>query len=194
MSLPVRYLVLYSLAFVMRVASLSAQPACDATAPATTPVCSRTTTATAVVPQILRMELSTMTTAMAAPDVAQYDSTRVATSLDQLPLTTGPLVTIKANRAWSLKIEPAKATFDFTPEAGVALKRASVKPAADLAWSIAPSSGFVALSSTSPADVSSNMTGGSFNQFTMYYRTKWQYSTDAPGTYALSISYTLTGQ
>ena len=135
-----------------------------------------------------------MITAMVAPDVPQYDSTRVATSLDQLPLTTGPLVTIKANRAWSLKIEPAKPTFDFTPEAGVALKRVGVKPAADLAWSTAPSSGFVALSSTASADVSSNMTGGSYNQFTMYYRTKWQYSTDAPGAYALSISYTLTGQ
>ena len=135
-----------------------------------------------------------MTTAMAVPDVAQYDSSRVATSLDQLPLTTGPLVTIKANRPWSLKIEPAKPTFDFTPEAGLALTRTNAKPATDLAWSTAPSSGFVALSSTAPADVSSNMTGGSYNQFTMYYRTRWQYATDAPGAYALSISYTLTGQ
>jgi hypothetical protein len=140
------------------------------------------------------MELSTMTTAMAVPDVAQYDSSRVATSLDQLPLTLGPLVTIKANRAWSLKIEPAKPTFDFTPQAGLTLKRASAKPATDLAWSTAPSAGFVALSSTTAADVSSSMTGGSYNQFTMYYRTRWQYSTDAPGAYALSISYTLTGQ
>jgi hypothetical protein len=172
----------------------AAQTSCDATWPARIPTCSRTSIATAVVPQILHLELSTLTTAMAAPEVSQFDSSRAARSLDQLPLTTGPLVTVKSNRAWNLKIEPATPSFDYTPDAVYLVKRAGVKPATDVAWSTVPSSGFVPLSSSTPAEVSSNPAGGSYAQFTMYYRTKWEYSTDAPGTYALSISYTLTGQ
>jgi hypothetical protein len=190
----VRYLVVSMLCAVAGVSPVAAQTSCEATWPAKIPTCSRTSTAVAVVPQILRLELSTLTTAMAAPEVPQFDSSRVARSLDQLPLTTGPLVTVKSNRAWNLKIEPAAPSFDFTPDAVYLVKRAGGKPATDVAWSTAPSSGFVPLSASTPADVSSNPAGGSYAQFTMYYRTKWEYSTDAPGTYALAISYTLTGQ
>jgi hypothetical protein len=179
----------------MGVTPLHGQTFCEATAPApAVPTCSRTTTATAVVPQILRVELSTLTTAMAAPDVPQFDSTRVATSLDQLPLTTGPLVTIKSNRAWNLKIAATEPNFAFVADAVYLVSRSTVKAASDVAWSTAPGSGFVPLSATTPSDVKSSASGGSYAQFTMYYRTKWEYATDAPGLYALNISYTITGQ
>ena len=194
MLLRLRFLVVPVICVMAGPRALHAQTWCEATAPAAAPTCSRSTTATAVVPQIIRMELSTLTTAMTAPDVPQFDSTRVATSLDQLPLTTGPLVTIKSNRAWNLKIEAASPTFDFKPDAVYLVNRSSQKSATDLAWSTTPSSGFVPLSATTPTDVMSSNAGGSFTQFTMYYRTKWVYATDAPGSYALNVSYTLTGQ
>src|SRR3954465_1605940 len=112
---------------VMGIAPLHGQTFCEATSPTLAPTCSRTTTATAVVPQILRVELSTLTTAMAAPDAPQFDSSRVATSLDQLPLTTGPLVTIKSNRAWNLKIAATAPTFAFVPDAVYQVTRSTAK-------------------------------------------------------------------
>lgn len=194
MLLRVRSLVVLTICAVGGSLPLRAQTFCDADAPASAPTCSRITTATAVVPQIIRLELSTLNTAFAPPDVSQFDSTRAATSLDQLPMTTGPLVTIKSNRAWNLKIAAATSTFDFTPDAVHQVNRPSRKSAADIAWSKTPTSGFVPLSATTPKDVMSSESGGSYTQFTMYYRTRWDYSTDAPGSYALNVSYTLTGQ
>lgn len=188
-----RFLLIVSACGVGGTGPLHAQTFCEATAPSSAPTCSRNTTATAVVPQIIRMELSTLTTAMLSPDVAQFDSTRTATSLDQLPLTTGPLVTVKCNRPWNLKIEAATPTFEFKPDAVYLVNRASLKSAADLSWSTAVNSGFVPLSATTPTNVMSSAAGGSFTQFTMYYRTKWDYATDAPGSYALNVSYTITG-
>lgn len=191
----VRCVVVAVFGFVMGVTPLHGQTYCDATSPApAAPSCSRVTTATATVAHILRLQLSSLTTAMLAPDMPQFDSSRVATSLDQLPLTTGPVVTIKSNRAWDLKIVAASATFTFIPDAVYQVRRQTGKPASDLAWSTSPGSGFAPLSSSTPAELLSSSTGGAYTQFTVYYRTRWNYATDVPGTYGLNISYTLVGQ
>lgn len=189
-----RILVLATVLSLAAEAPAGAQTFCDATSPSVAPSCSRVTTTTASVAQILRLDLSTLTTAMLAPDLPQFDSTRTAASVDELPLTTGPSITVKSNRAWDLKISAAAPSFGFTPDAVYQVTRTTPKPASDLAWSKSPSSGFVPISATTPADVMSSPTGGSYAQFTVYFRTRWVYTADLPGIYELSISYTLTGR
>jgi hypothetical protein len=185
--------VVVGLAAMASINPLTAQTFCEAASPAAAPTCSRVTTLSATVSQVLRLELSTLTTAMAPPDLPQFDSTRLAASLEQLPLAIGPEVTVISNRPWNLKIAATSQHFSFTPDAVYQLGRVTDKSVTDVAWSTAPNSGFVPLSATTPVDVRSNPAGGSYEQFTMYYRTKWLLASDIPGTYAISISYTLTG-
>lgn len=174
--------------------SLGAQTFCDATSPAAAPSCSRVATASASVAQILRLDLSTLTTAMRPPDLPQFDSTRAASSVDEYPLTTGPVVTVKSNRPWDLKISAAQPSFSFRADAVYQVSRVTPKPASDLAWSTAPNSGFVPISSSTPAELMSSPEGGSYTQFTVYYRMRWVFTTDYPGIYELQVSYTLTGR
>jgi len=174
--------------------SLKAQTFCDATSPAAAPSCSRVATATASVAQILRLDLSTLSTSMRPPDLAQFDSTRTAGSVGENPLTTGPVVTVKSNRPWDLKISAAQPSFTFRADAVYQVSRSTPKPASDLAWSVAPNSGFVPISASTPADLMSSPEGGSYTQFTVYYRTRWVFTSDYPGIYELKVAYTLTGR
>jgi len=189
-----RFFVVLALGSVMGVTNLHAQTFCTATAPAVAPSCSRVTVATAVVAQILRLELSSLNSAMQPPDLPQFDSTRAASSVNEFPLTTGPVVTIRSNRAWDLQISSASGSFTFTPDAVYHVSRTTPKPASDLAWSTSPTSGFVPISATTPVDVKSSQSGGSFAQFTVYYRTRWMFTTDLPGIYELNVAFTLTGR
>jgi hypothetical protein len=188
------FVVVAAWALVIGVTDLYGQTFCNATSPAAAPSCSRTVVATASVVQILRLELSTLNTAMAPPDLPQFDSTRAAASVNELPLTTGPVITVKSNRAWDLQISAASASFSFSPDAVYHVSRAAPKPASDLAWSISSSSGFVPISATTPSDVQRSLSGGSFTQLTVYYRTRWVVNTDIPGNYELNVAYTLTGR
>lgn len=173
----------------------AAQTACDAVSPApNNPTCGRVAVTTAAVSHILRLELSALNTPMAPPDVPQFDSARVATTPDQLPLTTGPVVTVRANRPWRLTVEATEPAFTFSPDPLYQVGHPTGKPASDLAWSVTQSTGFRPLGAASPQEVASSATRGSYAQYTMYYRTRWRYDVDVPGTYALSVSYTIIGQ
>jgi hypothetical protein len=190
-----RLVVMTTLLVAMSGRGAAAQTACDAVSPAPdNPTCGRISVTTASVPHILRLELSTLNTPMAPPDVEQFDSTRVASTPDQLPLTTGPVVTVKANRPWRLTVEAVEPTFTFTPDPLYQLGHPTGKPASDLTWSVTQGTGFRPLDAASPQEVASSATRGSYAQYTMYYRTRWRYDVDVPGTYALSVSYTIIGQ
>lgn len=167
---------------------------CDAVSPANQPSCARTSVVTAVVAQILRLELNTLNTPMAPPDIPQFDSSRVAQSPDQLPLTVGPIVTVRANRPWRVTVEATAPQFVFSPDPLYQLSHPTGKAASDLNWSVSQSSGFRPLTAEGPQELASNASRGSFVQYTVYYRTRWRYDVDVPGTYALNISYTITGQ
>jgi hypothetical protein len=190
----VRFSVLAVFALVTGVTPVRAQTSCNASSPAVAPTCSRTAKLTASVAQILRLDLSTLTTAMTPPDLPQFDSTRTAGSVNEYPLTAGPVITVASNRAWDLQIAAASGSFSFAPDAVYRLARDTPKPASDLAWSTSPSSGFVPISATTPRVVSSSPSGGSFTQITVYYRTRWLFNTDLPGNYELNVAYTLTGR
>lgn len=171
----------------------AAQAFCEPTTPAGAPTCSRDHMVVATVGHILRLDLSTLTTTMLSPSRAQFDSARLATSVDQLPLTTGPVVSVHANRPWVLKVMAASRDFSFDPDPRYQVARAIAKPASDLAWSTRPERGFLPLSPSAPADVASSVAAGSYAQHVIYFRTRWVYAHDVPGLYGIHVTFTLTG-
>lgn len=198
-------LVLLALAPVGTTAA--AQTTCTATAPSANPTCSTTLNAQVTVAHLLQLTVSTSTPTVLAPPVAtSYDSSAAAATPDQYPVgATGPVLTVKANRGWQLTVKANTAQFTFTKDATYGLCRPGDgnttcplssttlgKSAADLAWSTNATSAFAGLSTTA-ASISSNAAGSSA-QYTIYFRTKWLYATDVPGTYVLPVVYTVTGQ
>jgi hypothetical protein len=171
----------------------AAQVSCDAYPGVGAPTCSHDHVVTATIAPILRLDLSSLVTTMLSPDRAQFDSAWVATSLDQLPLTTGPTLTVRANRPWSLKMMAASPTFSFDPDPVFQLTRTSGKPASDLAWSLSAARGFTALDAATAADVAFSAAAGSYTEHVLYFRTRWNYALDVPGFYGLHITFTLTG-
>ena len=181
---------------------------CQATAPSGAPTCNTVLNAQATVAHLLQLTVSGgAQTTLAPPVVTSYDSSAAAGSPDAYPVgATGPALTVKANRGWQLTIKAQNAYFTFSKDATYGLCRPGDatgtctassssplgKSAVDLAWSLNAATSFAGLTTTA-ATVSSNTTGSSATN-TIYFRTKWLYASDVPGTYVLPVVYTVTGQ
>jgi hypothetical protein len=185
-----------------------AQTTCLATTPTGAPSCNLTLNASATVAHLLQLTVNGgAQTTLASPVVTTYDSSAAATGADEYPVgATGPLLTVKANRGWQLTIKAQNPYFAFAKDATFGLCRPGDatgtctnsssaplgKPAAELVWSLNAATAFAGLSTTA-ATVSSNAAGSSAS-YTIYFRAKWLYATDVPGTYTLPVVYTVTGQ
>jgi len=145
--------------------------------------CFTTNTASVTVGVLVKLGMTTTTTALTAPSVTDLESATPV--LDNV----GPVFTVKANRSWNLKIKSFNATnFDYT---GSDL---GVKPIGDLSWAISSGGSYSAITAsdaTVASGVSSN--GTTVNSF---FRTSWaggfSAASNAPGTYSLPIVFTLT--
>jgi hypothetical protein len=186
----------------------AAQTTCSATLPSGAPTCGVTLNATVNVAHLLQLTVSGgAQTTLASPVVTTYDSSATAASVNEYPVgATGPLLTVKANRGWQLTIKAQNAYFTFAKDATYALCRPGDatgtctgssssplgKQAGDLAWSLNAATSFAGVGTTA-ATVSSSAAGSSAS-YTIYFRAKWLYATDVPGTYTLPVIYTITGQ
>jgi len=194
----------------MPLVTADAQTTCNATTPSAAPTCNLTLNATTTVAHLLQLTLSTSTpTALASPVVTTYDSSAAAGSANEYPVgATGPAVTVKANRGWTLTISSSTNFWSFAADATYQKCRpgggtypictgssnaTAGKASSDLVWSTNATTGFAILS-TSVAQISNNANGSSAGPFTIYYRVKWNYATDVPGTYTLPVVFTITGQ
>lgn len=202
-----RYMAAALLALVAIATRADAQT-CNATAPTGAPTCNVTLNAAATVTHILQLTVTGgAQTTLATPLTTTYDSSATAATANEYPVgATGPTLTVKANRGWGLTVKAQNAYFTFTKDATYGLCRpgdatstctnSSSSPLGkvsnDLAWSLNASTAFSGLS-TSATTVSSNATGSSAT-YTIYFRTKWLYASDVPGTYVLPVVYTVTGQ
>lgn len=120
---------------------------------------------------VARMTLSSVATALGNPAAADF----VTGYKD----ATGPTVTVKANRAWQVSLSSATATFSFAS-----------KPASDLLWgtngSSYPNNGGAGATAFSGGAQASTLAG------TVYFRTNWFFASNPPGTYNLTVNYTLS--
>ena len=139
--------------------------------------CSVNNTAQVNVGTVLRLTLSSTTTALTSPNEAAFDQ--------GYQDDNGPTAGVKSNRPWNLQISANAATWT-----GANGARAN-KPAGELEWS-RTNSGYASLT-TSPVSIygSSQSATGNASQG-MSYRTLWSYASDTPGDYSLVVVYTLT--
>lgn len=145
--------------------------------------CNTTNTASVTVGALVKLGMSSLTTALTNPTADDVDAGNVLAD-------AGPSFTIKSNRSWTLKIKSQNAA-SWTYVGS----NAGVKPISDLAWSTAAGGTFAAITAsdatfTSGAGASNGVAAQAF------FRTSWlsdfTSASNAPGTYSLPIVFTLT--
>jgi hypothetical protein len=145
--------------------------------------CNTTNTASVTVGALVKLGMSSPTTALTNPTADNVDAGNVIAD-------AGPTLTVKANRSWTLKIKSQNpASWSYVGS------DAGVKPISDLAWSTAVGGTFAAITA---ADVTFASGASSSNGATSqaFFRTSWTSdftnASNAPGTYSLPIVFTLT--
>jgi len=163
-------------AFAATIAFARPAAAQNCTYTGTNGTCSVNVTTSLTINRLLRLTISDTSTAAPAPTEADYDL-----GYQQFaPLTA----TVKTNGTWSLGIRATAATWTGTGGA-----RAN-KPVADLQRAIAVGGPYVAVTTTNTTITSG--TAGAANLVTLFYRVLWAYTVDTPGTYRITVVYTLT--
>jgi hypothetical protein len=171
-----------------------AQVSCDAAGgpPAT---CNLTNTASATAPSLLRLTLSSATTALSAITSDAYDATAAASNASGWHASEGVgsvTLEVRANQTWTLDIDSPAATWATAPVGHAG------KAVGDIAWSLDATT-FTPLSATAAnldaaaaGPLSRLATAAVPNGLTVSYRTAWHFDTDIPGNYEVVVRYTLT--
>ena len=145
--------------------------------------CNTTNTASVSIGALVKLTMSSPTTALTAPTADDLD-------LGIVIPNAGPTFTIKANRSWTLKIKSQNAT-DWT-YSGLS---SGVKPISHLAWSTAVGGTFLAITG-SDATFASSASASNGTAAAAFFRTTWLGDFADPsnreGTYSLPIVFTLT--
>ena len=145
--------------------------------------CNTTNTASVVVNALVKLDMTTTTTSLTSPTVAQIET-------GALIADAGPSFTIKANRSWTLNIKTTNGSL-FTYLGSFA----GTKPMSDLTWSNAAAGTFVGISSSDAVFLSGGAaTNGLAAQ--AFFKTVWAAGftqpSNVPGTYSLPIVFTLS--
>jgi hypothetical protein len=127
------------------------------------------------------VQMSAASTALTAPTPTAFDA--------GFNSTTGPLLTVSANAAWTLHVRASTAVWAATNTSPGAPAR-TTKPAADLKWSTAANGTFNALTTTDVVLVGGSATASSAT--TLYFQTVYGWTLDTPGNYSLAVILTLT--
>lgn len=145
--------------------------------------CTTTNTASVSVGALVKLGMSSASTALTNPTADNIDAGNTLAD-------AGPSFTIKANRSWTLKIKSQNAA-NWTYVGS----DAGVKPIADLAWSTAVGGTFAAITAADATFASgASSTNGTAAQ--AFFRTSWASdftsASNAPGTYSLPVVFTLS--
>lgn len=156
-------------------------PAAAQTSCNTAPSCSINNTASVTVPVVLKLTLSSATTSLTAPTVADYEAGFVNDA--------GPTATVEANRSWTLSVKSDPAVWTLS-SGGANIAKA----AGDLQWSVTGGAPFTLLTllNVPAAAGTAGGSGAPGHSVSFTYHTLWSFLTDTPGTYTLTIVYTLS--
>ena len=116
-----------------------------------------------------------VTAAMSDMEVAAGIATPVSVSFS-----------VRGNRAWSVQVSGAAATWTASGTGAWASK-----PVSDLRWSLSSTGATTAMSLTPAAVTSGAATAGSAST-TVYLRPAVHWATDKPGTYTIGVVFTMT--
>jgi len=142
--------------------------------------CTASTTMNITIGTVMQLSLSSSSTALTPPTSDDYDAGYRA--------DVGPVATVRANQAWRLQIAAQAATWTATNSVPGSVARAN-KPAADLTWSTTVGGTFTGLSTTGVQVGSGAASGGT--TVSLFYRTLYAYALDTPGSYSLTVVYTM---
>jgi phage tail sheath gpL-like len=122
--------------------------------------------------------------------VSPTSSTYTAATTDMnvsTGLATPSIVTlsVKGNRAWTVQANGNSAF--WTASAGAWAS----KPVSDLVWSLTPAGATTAMSTTATT-VTSGSPGSGSPGVSVYLRPVAHWTTDKPGTYSMTVTFTLT--
>jgi hypothetical protein len=141
--------------------------------------CSLTVNAASLTPtDVLRLSLSSSSVSFTAPVEADYTAAFKAAN--------GPTVTAKANRAFHVTVDASSSTFGYSG----ALTNPG-KPASDLQWATASGGPFSNNVGTA-ATLFSGSSGTAGTAQAIFFRTNLSYAVDRPGSYTLTVRYTLS--
>lgn len=163
-----------AVALALGAASGAARDAAAQATCATNP-CALPVTATLAVNDVASLAVSSTAVNLGAPTAAAMAGAGV--------VAMGPTITVRSNRPVRVQVSAGAST--FSRDGG-----ASAKPASDVAWGTAP--GLQPNTADVPAialDVAAPTTGTSR---TLWFRTRWRFDRDVPGTYALPLTIVLT--
>ena len=129
----------------------------------------------------LQLVVTPTATSLTTPTPAHYDAGFAA--------TTGPTTTIRSNAPWTLAISAGTTTWSAVNTQSEAARLN--KPASDLTWSTSSSGTFTALGTT-PVTVASGTATPGATAASLFYRTRYSWSLDTPGSYSLQIVFTIS--
>jgi hypothetical protein len=143
--------------------------------------CDQQATVAMTIGRVVQLQMSSTATALTDPTPAHFDA--------GFNSTTGPVLTVSANRPWTLRMRAATAVWGATNTSPGAPARTD-KPAADLRWSKTLAGTYTAMTTTNVTLTNANATAS--NVTTLFYRTNYAWLLDTPGIYTLGIILTLT--
>jgi hypothetical protein len=145
--------------------------------------CTQTNTASVAVGALVKMTMSSLTTALTSPTADNID-------LGAQLVNAGPTFTIKANRGWTLNIKTSN-TPNWTYVGG----NAGVKPIGDLMWATSNGGSYTAITN-GDVPFASSLTASNGTAASAFFRTTWvaDFASQAnvEGTYSLPIVFTLS--
>ena len=145
--------------------------------------CAQTNTASVAVGALVKMTMSSLTTALTSPTADDID-------LGALLVDAGPTFTVKANRSWTLKIKTTN-----SPSWTYAGGNAGVKPISDLAWGLASGGPFTVITA-SDVTFTNGAAASNGTAVAAFFRTTWindfASAANREGTYSLPIVFTLS--
>ncbi|GLC27059.1 hypothetical protein [Roseisolibacter agri] len=147
--------------------------------------CSQNHVVSTTVNDILQLTVSTGTTGLGNPTIANYGALAGNAYLSATPLaaSAGPNVKVVANRAYQVSIAATTATFG---------PGTVNKPASDVEWT--KTSGTFAALGTSGAEIIAGTTGTVNTNTDLSFRSRWAFERDLPGEYSLTLQLTLAAK
>src|ERR1700682_1366834 len=145
--------------------------------------CNTTNTASVIVNALVKLDMSSPTTSLTSPTVAQVE-------VGALIADPAPTFTSKATRSWTLNIKTTNASlWTYVGSLG------GTKPMSDLTWSNAVGGSYVGIGSSDALFLSgAAATNGTAAQ--AFFKTVWAAGftqpSNAPGIYSMPIVFTLS--
>jgi hypothetical protein len=131
---------------------------------------------TTTVLNIVRLSITPASAALTAPTDVDFAGAGTA-DVDDLGLHS---ITVRANATWNLSVTGSAWTGTGN----------NAKAISDLGWSTTGGAPFAAMSGSPTQIATAGATAGTVVDVS--YRTAWTLATDTPGTYTMSLTYTVT--